>query len=147
MVGSIRIATFVGIFIPHLGMYVANKFKHTKTFLACSYIGLAVLYGISHLSLNLFYVAIITMLYRILNDFYVPVEEKLYNKHTPSSHRASVNSVKSMIEATGVLVGMVGAGFLVDMYGGAITISLAAIVVIPAVVILFGINEKKVRKA
>ena len=134
------IATTIGLFTPHIGMKIANKFKKTKNYLALSFLFLGVIYLLAISSLNIFFVAILTILFTISSDFYIPVEEKLYNKHTPSSQRASVNSVKSMIERAGVLLGMLVAGFLTDQVGGAVTIAIASFFVIPAIIMVLRIK-------
>jgi len=112
------IVSVSGIFTPQIGMKIANKFTKLSTYLTLAYLLMAVLYALAILSLNVFYVAILTILFIVVYDFYLPAEDKLYNKHTPSSLRASVNSIRSMIQHAGVILGMIFAGLLTDHFGG-----------------------------
>ncbi|MFT4309172.1 MAG: MFS transporter [Candidatus Woesearchaeota archaeon] len=137
------IATVLGLYTPRLGMNISKKFKNSKDYLVICYSLLAVLYGIAVASLNIVFIAILVILYIIINDFYEPVEEKLYNEHTPSAQRATVNSIKAMIENAGLLVGMLLSGLLVDNLGGALTISIAAIFVIPGVILIYRLPRKQ----
>ena len=143
MVGVLfLIATILGLYTPHLGMSLSNKFKNSKNYLAVCYTLLAILYGIAIASINIIFIAILVILYIIINDFYEPVEEKLYNENAPSAQRATVNSIKSMVENAGLLVGMLISGFLVDVVGGAATISIAAIFLIPGIILIFKLPRK-----
>ena len=130
------IATFLGLFTPHLGLTLSKRFAQAKHYLIACYVILIGLYGLAITSMNMVFIAVLTVLYTVINDFYEPVEEKLYNEHTPSAQRASVNSLKSMIENLGLLLGMLLAGVLVDSWGGAATVSFAAIFILPAIVLL-----------
>jgi MFS family permease len=135
------IATFIGIFTPIYGMKLSKGFAKIKNYLALTFLFLGVLYVMAIASFNPIYVAVLAILYNIIDDFYVPAEEKLYNKHTPSAQRASVHSLKSMIKHSGVLLGIPLAGFIAGIYGGALTIALAGLFVIPAVIIVYKIKE------
>jgi MFS family permease len=137
------IVSVTGIFTPQLGLKIANKFKKLSNYLTLSYFLMAILYALAIVSLNPYYVAILTMLFIVIYDFYLPAEDKLYNKHTPSAQRASVNSIRSMIQHGGVILGMLIAGFLTDYFGGAKTIAISSLVLIPAIILVFGIKEKK----
>jgi MFS family permease len=137
------VATFFGLFTPHLGLALSKRFAHAKHYLIACYAILMMLYGLAITSMNMVFIAILTVLYMMINDFYEPVEEKLYNEHTPSAQRASVNSLKAMIENLGLLLGMLLAGVLVDSWGGAATVSFAALFVIPAIVLLALVKDAK----
>jgi MFS family permease len=137
------IVSVTGIFTPQLGLKIANKFKKLSNYLTLSYILMAVVYALAIVSLNIYFVAILTILFIVIYDFYLPAEDKLYNKHTPSAQRASVNSIRSMIQHGGVILGMLIAGFLTDYLGGAKTIAISSLVLIPAIILVFGIKERK----
>jgi MFS family permease len=130
------VATFLGLFTPHLGIVLSKRFSHAKQYLITCYAILIGLYGLAIISMNMVFIAILTVLYTVINDFYEPVEEKLYNEHTPSAQRASVNSLKAMVENFGLLLGMLLAGLLVESWGGAATVSFASLFVLPAIVLL-----------
>jgi len=137
------IVSITGIFTPQLGMKIANKFKNLSDYLTWSYSLMAIVYALAIVSLNIHFVIILTILFIVIYDFYLPAEEKLYNQHTPSAQRASINSIKSMIQNAGVMLGMLIAGFLTDYLGGAKTIALSSVVLIPGIILMFRIKKKK----
>jgi len=139
--GSVySIAALAGIGVPFLAMMVSRKFKSKKKYLITILTGHGLLLLIAGLVLNPIFAIFFIFAHNLAEDFFNPVSVAFFQQKIPSQVRATLTSLHSMSLGVGSLVGMLGGGFLTHQFGGQITIAIAPLFLIPAIIFYFRIS-------
>ncbi|MBW3014741.1 MFS transporter [Candidatus Woesearchaeota archaeon] len=135
-------AGIVGIFIPFLSMFFVKKIKSTRNLLAFTFLIDFVIVACA----TLFFGRLLGFVYYLIvmnaGLFLFPIWGPFVQRYTPSKIRATLGSVRGMLSSLGTALGLFAVGPLVDHFGAKLSLSMAAVLIIPIFIIYFFIRKR-----
>ncbi|MDD5133115.1 MAG: MFS transporter [Candidatus Nanoarchaeia archaeon] len=78
-----------------------------------------------------------------LIDLMVPIKNKFFQDYTISKYRATITSFKSVVTSIAASIGMLTAGYMIDVIGPKLTIFYSSFLLIPSIIFYYLIKNKK----
>ena len=136
------IAGVLGILMSYLSHKLSKKYNSRNLLIFSSLFIL--IEGILILFVNNLAFGIFTLLLGIsAGMFSIPLFITYINQFIPSKKRATTLSINSMFVSLAKIIGIVCAGFLVDLIGPRYTIFVSTLLIIPSIILYLRINEIK----
>ena len=127
------LVSVVVIGIPFLSKPLLKKIGKEKHYLTVTLLAYMSLLLIVYLAKSVLAGVVIMVLMNIVIDIEAPVRSTYFQKFYPGKIRATLGSLRSMLEGTASAIGILIAGVLADMVGPKMTIVYSAFFMIPAI--------------
>jgi predicted MFS family arabinose efflux permease len=136
-------AVIIGVLAPMLSVKLVKYLKSDKWVLILEDLVTGVLFIIVALITSPILAVVIFYLIKFGDKLRSPIKSHFLHKHIPSKIRATVSSIKSLVESLGAAIAVLLAGVVIDTWGFNVALIFVGLATIPTAICYLMIKDEK----